>query len=257
MSAPAGPDATRAGPTGPVAAGTADRGLRLPGIHGRRAVVTGAAGALGSAVAAQLRDAGARVGGIVRPGSGRVPRDITGASADLTDEAAVGACFAMLVQSLGGPPEIVVHCAGGYAGAPLAETSLAQWRRMIEDNLTAAFLVVRAALPPMMAAGWGRIVTVGSRASLQGGEGSAAYSASKGGLLRLTESAAAEGLGRGVTVNCVLPGTIDTPSNRRAMPGAEPGSWVAPEAIAGVCLFLCSDAAAVISGAAVPVYGRS
>lgn len=235
----------------------AEARLQLPGLRGRRAVVTGAGGALGAAVVDRLRENGARVGAVVRARAGALPADVATVSADLTDEAAVAACMATLADRLGGAAEVVVHCAGGYAGAPLAATSLAEWRRMLEDNLTAAFLVLRAALPPMIAAGRGRIVTVGSRASLRGDEGTAAYAASKGGLLRLTEAAAAEGLAHGVTVNCVLPGTIDTPANRRGMPAADASAWVAPAAIAEVCVFLCSDAAAAVSGAAVPVYGRS
>jgi NAD(P)-dependent dehydrogenase (short-subunit alcohol dehydrogenase family) len=226
-------------------------------MNGRRAIVTGAGGALGSAVASRLRADGGCVGATFRSDRGDLPADVPAVAADLADEDAVARAFAELAARLGGPAEILVHCAGAYAGAPLAQTSLQAWRRMLDANLTSAFLCVRAVLPAMCAAGWGRIVTVGSRAALRGDEEVAAYSASKGGLLRLTESAAAEGLSRGVTANCVLPGTIDTPDNRRAMPGADHRAWVPPAAIAEVCAFLCSDAAASVSGAALPVYGRS
>ena len=223
----------------------------------RRAVVTGAAGALGVAVAGRLAEAGAQVGALYHKERGALPPALPGVPAALDDEHAVAAALAELREVLGGPIEILVHCAGGYGSAPAAETDLALWRRMLDANLTSAFLCVRAVLPGMMRGGWGRIVTVGSRAALRGESDAGAYAASKGGLLRLTEAVAAEGLGHGVTCNCVLPGTIDTPSNRRAMPGADTSAWVDPAAIAEVCLFLCSDAAAIISGAAVPVYGRS
>jgi len=226
-------------------------------VAGRRAVVTGAGGALGAAVVAALHEAGAQVGALYRTTRGELPTGVPAVGADLTDEQAVGAACEQMRRSLGGHIEILVHCAGGFRSADLSETSLETWRGQIDGNLTAAFLALRAVLPDMLAAGWGRIVTVGSRASLSGSAGVAAYSASKGGLLRLTEAVAAEGLERAVTANCVLPGTIDTAANRRSMPEGDAAAWVAPAAIAQVCLFLCSEAAGCISGAALPVYGRS
>jgi NAD(P)-dependent dehydrogenase (short-subunit alcohol dehydrogenase family) len=110
-------------------------------------------------------------------------------------------------------------------------------------------------VPVMVAQGAGRIIYVAARAGLEGGKNMAAYSAAKSALIRLTESLAAELRGTGVTVNCVLPSTIDTPQNRAAMPKADPARWVKPEAIADVILFLASDAARAVHGAAIPVYG--
>jgi len=148
--------------------------LQVPGVAGRRVIVTGAAGALGLAVARCLVAAGARVGAAYRGAAPDLPGGIAAAAFDLDDEAAVASGFARLTAGLGGPAQLLVHCAGGYADAPLPATSLELWRRMLEGNLTAAFLCIRAVLPAMCAAGHGRIVTVGSRGGLAGSAGHAA-----------------------------------------------------------------------------------
>lgn len=230
---------------------------QTPGLAGRRAVVTGATGALGRAVVAALATAGARVAALARRPAAPPSGALALVDAELSDERAVSAAFERVVAALGGHVDILVHAAGGYDEAPLPRMPLALWRRMLDDNVTSAFLCARAVLDPMCRAGWGRIVTVGSRHALRGDRGLAAYAASKGALLRLTETVAAEGLAHGVTANCLLPGTIDTAANRAAMPRADHSAWVPPEAIAAVCLFLCSEHGGVVSGAAIPVYGRS
>jgi NAD(P)-dependent dehydrogenase (short-subunit alcohol dehydrogenase family) len=116
--------------------------------------------------------------------------------------------------------------------------------------------VARVTVPHMLARGGGRVVTVGAGAALRGAAGMGAYSASKSALIRLTESMSAELKDRNVNVNCVLPSIIDTPENRRAMPGADPSAWVAPEALADVIVFLGSDGARALHGASIPVTGR-
>jgi NAD(P)-dependent dehydrogenase (short-subunit alcohol dehydrogenase family) len=126
---------------------------------------------------------------------------------------------------------------------------------MLDLNARTAFVVSRAVIPGMRERGQGKIIHVASRAALKGSAKAAAYSASKSALIRLTESLAAELKRDGINVNCVLPGTIDTPQNRASMPKADRSRWVAPEAIADVILFLASDAARAIHGAALPVYG--
>jgi NAD(P)-dependent dehydrogenase (short-subunit alcohol dehydrogenase family) len=128
---------------------------------------------------------------------------------------------------------------------------------MFSINLHTALNSCRAVVPHLLRQGGGRIVNVAARAALAGVPTLAAYCASKSALVRLSESLAAELKDQGITVNCVLPGTIDTPQNRRDMPGADFSKWVAPEAIADVILFLASDAARAVSGASIPVYGRS
>ena len=150
------------------------------------------------------------------------------------------------------------NVAGAWRGGGNVEaTSDEDWDFLWRANFVSARNVCRATLPRMKAAGGGAIVNVGSQASLAGGAGAAAYSVAKSAVLRLTESIAAEGGGSGVRANAVLPGTIDTPANRRAMPDADPKQWVEPEALADAMLFLASDAARAVTGAALPVAGRS
>jgi NAD(P)-dependent dehydrogenase (short-subunit alcohol dehydrogenase family) len=114
----------------------------------------------------------------------------------------------------------------------------------------------KAALPSILKSDAGRIINIGAGAAVKAAAGMGAYAASKSGVLRLTESLSEEVKDRGVTVNAILPGTIDTPQNRKAMPKADTSRWVAPEAIADVVVFLASDGARAVTGAAVPVFGR-
>jgi NAD(P)-dependent dehydrogenase (short-subunit alcohol dehydrogenase family) len=195
-----------------------------------RVVVTGAAGNLGRAVVRTFARAGWDVRGLTR-------RD-----ADLLDPAAVEAALAAV-----GSIDALVCCAGGYAEAPVHELDPAAFRRLFDLNVMTAFNAIRAALPRMQ--GRGAIVTVSSRAAAAGEAGLAAYTASKAALLRLTESVGAEN--PGIRCNAVLPGIIDTPENRAAMPGADTSGWVHPDRIAGVILFLCADD--TIRGASIPV----
>jgi NAD(P)-dependent dehydrogenase (short-subunit alcohol dehydrogenase family) len=177
-------------------------------------------------------------------------------SVDATGESVAGA----LQQAVDrfGRIDVLVNAVGGWQGGqPVHETSLETWDSLVTLNARSAFALSRAVVPHMLARGAGRIVHVAARAGLEGTARSAAYSASKSAVVRLTESLAAELKNEGITANCVLPGTIDTPQNRTAMPRADHSRWVPPEAIAGVILFLASDAAWPVSGAAVPVYGRS
>ena len=126
---------------------------------------------------------------------------------------------------------------------------------MVRLNLRSAFLLSRAVLPPMLEAGWGRIVHVASKTAVVPRARQAAYAVSKMGLITLTEVIAAEVKGTGVTANVVLPSIIDTPANRRMMPKADPARWVPPEQIAATMRFLCSDDAGSINGARIPIYG--
>jgi NAD(P)-dependent dehydrogenase (short-subunit alcohol dehydrogenase family) len=154
--------------------------------------------------------------------------------------------------------DVLANTVGGWRGGTQThETPLETWDFLLNLNARTAFILSRAVVPQMLAQGSGRIVHTAARAGLQGGNRSAAYSASKSAVIRLVESLAAELKHEGITANCVLPGTIDTPQNRESMPKADHSRWVSPEAIAGVILFLASDAAWAVSGAAVPVYGRS
>lgn len=235
-------------------------------LNGKVAIITGAAGNLGQAVARAFARSGAR-----RVLVDRAPDRL----ARLYPEAA-GSDEVLLAQGYDLAEEldakrlvdkalerfqridVLVNAVGGFAGGKaLHEEDLSTWERMFRINLHTALNTCRAVLPHLLRQGAGRIVNVAARAALAGVPTLAAYCASKGALVRLSESLAAEVKDRGITVNCVLPGTIDTPQNRRDMPGADFSKWVAPEAIADVIVFLASDAARAVSGAALPVYGRS
>jgi NAD(P)-dependent dehydrogenase (short-subunit alcohol dehydrogenase family) len=173
---------------------------------------------------------------------------------DLTPERGAEAAVREVVE-WGGRLDVVVHMMGGYSGGtPLGETPVEAWQRMMDLNLNSAFLVTRFALPRMQDAG-GSFVFVSSRAARQASPGQAAYAVSKAGLLTLAEAIAAEYGAAGIRANAVLPGTVDTPANRRQMPDADHARWTDPAEIARVILFLTSPAAAAISGAAIPVYG--
>lgn len=229
----------------------------------RVVLVTGGSGGLGSAVTGAFLADGWRVAVPTHSGRGsdaleglalRHPDRLTWFGADLA--AAAGAADAVdRTLSWAGRMDAVVHTVGGYAGgAPLHETPVEEWDRMISINLRSAFLVARAAIPRL--AEGGALVFVSSRAAVQGRKGHAAYAVSKAALLTLTEAVAEEYRGR-VRASAVLPGTIDTPANRAAMPDAEHASWTPPAEIARVILFLASAASGTVSGAAVPVYGAS
>jgi NAD(P)-dependent dehydrogenase (short-subunit alcohol dehydrogenase family) len=164
----------------------------------------------------------------------------------------------MVAQALErfGRIDVLANTVGGFrAGTPVHETSLEAWDFMLGLNARTALIISRAVVPVMLKQQQGKIIHVASRAALQGRARSAAYSVSKSAVLRLTESMAAELKREGIHVNCVLPGTIDTPQNRQDMPNADFSRWVTPEAIADVVLFLASEAARAIHGAAIPVYG--
>jgi NAD(P)-dependent dehydrogenase (short-subunit alcohol dehydrogenase family) len=137
----------------------------------------------------------------------------------------------------------------------VGETSAEDWDHMLALNLRSAFLLSRAVLPGMLEAGWGRIVHTSSKTAVEPRAKQAAYAVSKMGLITLTEVIAAEVKGSGVTANVILPSIIDTPNNRESMPKADPAKWVPPERIAATMRFLCSDDAAAINGARVPIYG--
>ena len=232
-------------------------------FSGQVALVTGASGALGSVVARRLLfETGARLVlpdrepeklRRVFPGIGE--DTVLAQACDVTDPEAVEALVQAAVERFG-RIDIVCNVAGGFrGGAPVHQTDVAEWDFLMNLNSRAVFLVCRAVAPVLLRSGGGRIVNVASRGALAGDAGVAAYSASKAAVLRLTESLSAELKAQGVRVNAVLPGTIDTAANRAAMPGADRSRWVDPEALADVILFLLSDAARAVHGAALPVYG--
>ena len=229
-------------------------------------MVTGASGNLGSVLARTFQASGAKLA-LVDHGEDRLrqtfpdlvssPDYLLVNCADLMDEASVEGSVLHSMQHFG-KVDVLVNTVGGYrAGTPLHETDLDTWEFMLKLNGRSTFIASKKVIPHMLDQGSGKIVNLAARPGLAGREGMAAYSASKAVVMRLTESMAAEYKDKGINVNCVIPGTIDTQMNRETMPGADFSSWVAPESLSEVILFLCSPAARDIHGAAVPVYGRS
>jgi NAD(P)-dependent dehydrogenase (short-subunit alcohol dehydrogenase family) len=153
--------------------------------------------------------------------------------------------------------DILVNIVGGFIQSPVADTDEETWDRMMSMNLKSAFLCSRGVIPHMISQGRGSIVNIASRPALRGSTNLSAYGASKAGVLNLTQSMAEELRDMDINVNAVIPGTMDTPGNRQSMPDADFSKWVATEDVARVIAFLCSDEAKSITGAAVPVYGKS
>jgi NAD(P)-dependent dehydrogenase (short-subunit alcohol dehydrogenase family) len=229
-------------------------------------VITGAAGNLGAAVARAFQSTGAKLA-LADRAEGRLqqlfpdlidsPACFFADSVDITDAASVEAMAGETIRRFG-RIDALINTAGGYrAGTPLHETPLETWDFMLNLNARSVFIASHAIIHYLLRQQSGKIVNVASRAALVGDANAAAYSASKSAVVRLTESMSAELKDHGINVNCVLPGIINTPSNRQAMPDADHSRWVEPEALADVILFLASDAARAIHGAALPVYGRS
>jgi NAD(P)-dependent dehydrogenase (short-subunit alcohol dehydrogenase family) len=227
-------------------------------MTGKIVVITGAKGGLGESVTPAFLTAGATVVGLARSiAAGDFPPDrFTPMPVNLTDAEAARKAVDEVIGHFG-RIDALVHLIGGFAaGGPVGETPIDTYSKMIGINFTTAVNMLSAVVPRMRAAGAGRIVAVGSRAAADPPPGLAAYSASKAALVSLLRTVAMENKGSGITANVVLPGTMDTPANRAAMPGADPSLWVKPERVASLILWLCSDDAAHVTGAAIPMYGR-
>ena len=233
-------------------------------LHGRIVLITGATGALGSAVAREFANTQARLAltgrseqklGQLTAELGLATDHILTVAADVTQPGGVES-LVQAVTERWGRPDALLNVVGGWSGGkPVIETDVEGWDRMLTLNLHSAFLLSRAVLPPMLEAGWGRIVHVSSKTAIAPRARQAAYAVSKMGLITLTEVIAAEVKGAGVTANVIVPSIIDTATNRVAMPKADTRKWVPPERIAATMRFLCSDAAASINGARIPIYG--
>ena len=154
--------------------------------------------------------------------------------------------------------DVLAHTVGGFAGGQtVAETDDATFQRMFDLNVNVLFNILRASIPVLRKSGSGRIVAIGSRAALEPGAGVGAYSASKAAMLSLVKTVALENRDSSVTANVILPGTMDTPANRKAMPGEDFSKWVQPANVASLAVWLASDAAKEITSAAIPVYGNA
>jgi len=229
-------------------------------LQGRVVAITGGFGQLGLAVVKAALDAGAQVAALDRA---RVPADakpLAGTFAlgdlDLAEPDAAAQAFERVATQLGGL-DALVNVAGTFRWETLEKGSVDTWDLLYRVNLRSAVSASRAALPHLMKRGGGRIVNIGAgAAAAKAGAGMGAYTASKAGVAKLTESLAEELKDAGITVNAVLPSIIDTPANRADMPNADFSRWVAPRAIADVIVFLLSDQARAMTGALIPVSGR-
>lgn len=231
-------------------------------MTGRVAIVTGGTGALGQAITANLLESGAIVAIPYAVAEERAALEgqlapdrrarLLAIAADVTDEAAVGK-FVQAVRDRHGRVDAIVNAVGGFAGGDLVSTSLLEWERMMSLNLTSAVIACRAVLPGMIAAASGRIVNIASRSVIPPQGGFIAYTVSKTAVITLTQALAQEVKRHGITVNAVLPSTMDTPANRRAMPDADRSGWVGTADVARVVAFLLSEQATAVTGAAVPV----
>jgi len=220
-------------------------------------LVTGANGGLGIHVTQAFLDAGATVIGtsLKIQQSDFTHPDFTAMPADLsTAEGARRAVDQILARFK--KLDVLAHTVGGFAGGQsVAETDDATFQRMLELNLNSVFHVLRATIPVLRQTGNGRIIAIGSRAALDPGARVGAYSASKAAMVSLIRTVALENNDAGLTANVILPGTIDTPANRKSMPGADFSRWVQPARIAALMVWLASDAGKDVNGAAIPVYG--
>jgi NAD(P)-dependent dehydrogenase (short-subunit alcohol dehydrogenase family) len=228
-------------------------------------MVTGGTGTLGGPVARAFAAAGAKVIVVDRNAEKQqklfadwrdTPDHWPAAPVDVMDPGSVEAAVAQAVARFG-RIDVLVNTVGGYrAGKPVAELDLETWDLMLNLNARSTLILCRAVLPTMLAQGSGKIVNVAALGALAGSANHAAYAASKAAVVRITESMAAEVGSRGINVNCILPGTIDSSDNRAAMPNADTSKWVKPESLAQVILFLASEGARDLHGVALPVGGR-
>jgi NAD(P)-dependent dehydrogenase (short-subunit alcohol dehydrogenase family) len=230
-------------------------------LEGKVAIVTGGTGALGSAVVARFLAAGAKVHATyIKDEEAAALSARLGDSAalalhkvDLTDESAVNSLVDTVVAGEG-RLDVLANIAGGFAGGAIAASSSEKLETALAVNLRTCFLCCRKAAEAMAGAGaGGRIINVGAKAALAPAPKMACYAAAKAAVLGLTAALARELGPAGITVNAILPGTIDTPANRRAMPKADFSRWTQPEAIAEAFTFLASDAAAAVNGAQIPL----
>jgi NAD(P)-dependent dehydrogenase (short-subunit alcohol dehydrogenase family) len=230
----------------------------------RVVMITGASGNLGTATGRAFLETGAKLALIDRqedvllqtfPELINEPDCIMASCADLTSLEEVDQAVTAVIDHFD-RIDVLVNTVGGYrAGMTLHETPIETWEFMIRLNARSVFIATQSVTPHMLRQGHGKIIHLAARPGLEGAPKASAYSASKAAVIRLVESASAELRDQSINVNCILPGTIDTPQNRTAMPDADYSRWVAPESLVDVIKFLASDASRDIHGAAIPVYG--
>lgn len=226
-------------------------------LENKTVIITGASGGLGTHVTKAFLEAGARVYGVA-PGI---------KAAEFASErfVAIDAVIAGVADARGmveraateaGRVDAVIHLVGGFAGgSAVADADDATVKRMLGMNLWSTFDMIRAVVPHMREHGGGRFIAIGSKAAVEPSPNAGLYAASKAAVVSLIRTVAREEAAHGITANVVLPGTMDTPANRAAMPGADPAKWVQPGQVASLLVHLASDQASQINGAVIPVYG--
>ncbi len=226
-------------------------------------IVTGAAGSLGSTVADLFYRAGANLALVdisferLQHPRWRHAKNVGLFETDLTDVNSVNNSVSQIIKRFK-HIDCLANIAGGFKmGPPVHKTSVADWNFMLDMNAKSVFLMCRAVIPYMLEKKKGKIVNVAARAATEGKAKMAPYCVSKAAVITLTQSLAAEHKFNNINVNCILPGTIDTPQNRADMPDADYSKWVPTTDLANEILHLCSDQAKGVTGAAVPVYGKS
>ncbi len=226
-------------------------------MTGKVVLVTGASGGLGAYVTRAFLDAGATVIGTSRKinQSDFAAPNFIALAGEISTPAGAQALLAEVGNRFSAL-DVLVHTVGGFAGGQtIAETDDSTFQRMLDLNLNSTFYLLRAAIPILRKKNGGRIIAIGSRAALEPGARVGAYSASKAAMVSLVRTAALENRDTGLTANVILPGTMDTPANRKAMPNADFSKWVQPAAVASLITWLAGDAGKDVNGAAIPVYG--
>lgn len=231
-------------------------------LAGRKIAITGAFGSLGAAVVEAALRAGAQVAAMDRAPAPHPSDAETFKNAklfgdiDLGADGVADATIARIAEQLGGL-DALVNIAGTFRWETVEKGSLATWDLLFNVNLRTAVAASKAAIPLLLRSKAGRIVNIGAAGAIKAGNGMGAYAASKAGVFKLTEALAEELKDRNVTVNAILPTTIDTPANRKDMPDADFNRWVKPAQIADVIVYLLSDQAQAVTGALIPVAGRT
>jgi NAD(P)-dependent dehydrogenase (short-subunit alcohol dehydrogenase family) len=221
--------------------------------------ITGASGGLGQSVTQRFLASGATVIGASRKITAHdfPAPNFVAMPVDFTNDAAVRTAVDSIIQKYG-RLDTLVHVLGAFAGGQtIAETDDATWNRMRDVNLNSAFFVLRAAIPHLRKSGRGRIVAIGSLTATAAHTGLGPYITFKAALSMLVQTVALENKDASLTANVILPGTMDTPTNRKAMPKADFSKWLKTERVADLAFFLAQDAAANITGAAIPIDGQN
>ncbi len=237
--------------------------MLLNNLQDKVVLITGATGGLGSVVTREFARTEARLALNARSEQdlselileiGRTTDQVLPLVADVTETAKVESMIKMVIDKFG-RVDVLLNTVGGWRGGKfVANVTDDEWQKMLTLNLHSAFLLSRAVLPHMLENGWGRIVHISSKGAIEPRGKQVSYAVAKMGVITLTEVIAAETKGTGVTANVILPSIIDTAANRKMMPKADTQKWVSPKDIARMMRFLCSEYAASINGARVPMY---